>query len=278
MAVADQALWVIERNSDQALTLTSIAAACGVSRSHLASAFGMASGWPIMKYLRARRLSEAAVELASGAPDILSLALRSGYGSHEAFTRAFRDMFECTPEAVRSRASTESLPLIGQLELRSGKVRAPLPRVEQLEKLRLVGLSMPCSYKEIGNIPAQWRKFMSDSYAGIPRKVERMPIGVCAVPDEDGAFEYVCAAEVEDFGRRHPTLSQIETRPGSYAVFEHNDHVSTIFDSYTAIWNESLPAMARTVADGPVLEFHKDEFDPDTGFGGLQIWVPLEAT
>lgn len=75
MSLAEKALWVIERNSGRELTLGSIAAACKVSRSHLANAFGTASGWPLMAYLRAHRLSEAARRLAAGAPDILSVAL-----------------------------------------------------------------------------------------------------------------------------------------------------------------------------------------------------------
>jgi AraC family transcriptional regulator len=87
----DKALWIIERNSTQPLTLDGIAAACGVSRSHLAHAFGTATGVSVMQYVRARRLSAAAQALAAGAPDILSIALETGYGSHEAFTRAFRE-------------------------------------------------------------------------------------------------------------------------------------------------------------------------------------------
>ena len=56
-----------------------------------------------MRYARARRLTEAARVLAKGAPDILNVALEADYGSHEAFTRAFRDHFGMTPEAVRTR-------------------------------------------------------------------------------------------------------------------------------------------------------------------------------
>ena len=44
MSFPDKALWIIERNSAQSLTLDGIAAACGVSRSHLAHAFGTATG------------------------------------------------------------------------------------------------------------------------------------------------------------------------------------------------------------------------------------------
>jgi AraC family transcriptional regulator len=36
--------------------------------------------------------------------------------------------------------------------------------------------------------------------------------------------------------------------------------------------------MGRTVADGPILEFHNDEFDPDTGLGGVRIHIPLEPS
>src|ERR687891_2167138 len=72
MSFPDKALWIIERNSTQPLTLDGIAAACGVSRSHLAHAFGTATGLSVMQYVRARRLSAAAQALAGGAPDILS--------------------------------------------------------------------------------------------------------------------------------------------------------------------------------------------------------------
>ena len=275
MSITEKALWILERNSDRELRLNDIARACGVSRSHLANAFGTATGWPVMKYLKARRLTEAAYLLAAGAGDILTLALESGYGSHEAFTRAFRDQFGQTPERVRSNASLEGLAITPPLRLQSGEARCTLPQLKQLGRMRLVGLAAPCSYNGTTHIPAQWQRFMSSHYDAIPEKVESMPIGICEPPDDEGSFRYVCAAEVKAFERRSPDLTYIETKPRAYAVFRHNEHVSKIFDTYSAIWNKALPEMARTMADGPVMEFHNDAFDPDTGLGGLQIWVPL---
>lgn len=276
MTVFEKALWVIERNSNQEHSLNAIAAACDVSRSHLANAFGTASGWPVMRYLKARRLSQAARKLADGSPDILGLALETGYGSHEAFTRAFRDHFGVTPEEVRRRGNLVGLDITEPLKLGSSQVRSPLPRTTRLERLHLVGLSAPCSYRESINIPAQWQRFMTDYYFDIPRRVERMPIGMCAAPDEEGSFRYVCAAEVEAFEERDPNLVYTVIEAGPYAVFEHNDHVSGILDTYSAVWNEALPKLARRVANGPVLEFHNSAFDPGTGLGGVQIWIPLE--
>ena len=87
MSVTNKALFVIERNLHRDLTLDQIARYCDVSRFHLAHAFGESTGLAVMEYLRGRRLTEAAYALASGADDILTVALDSRYAM--AFSRAF---------------------------------------------------------------------------------------------------------------------------------------------------------------------------------------------
>src|SRR6202034_2548984 len=110
MYPAQKALWYIESHLAEALTLDEIAGVAAISRFHLVRSFAAATGLPVMRYVRARRLTEAARALAGGAPDILNLALEADYGSHEAFTRAFRDHFGVTPEAGRaSRLDTIKL-------------------------------------------------------------------------------------------------------------------------------------------------------------------------
>ena len=111
MNPAQKALWYIESHLAGPLTLDEIAAVGGVSRFHMVRAFASATGLPVMRYVRARRLSNAARELAAGAPDILSLALDAEYSSHEAFTRAFREHFGVTPEAVRAATCIAHLRL-----------------------------------------------------------------------------------------------------------------------------------------------------------------------
>src|SRR6202161_3544778 len=111
MNPAQKALWFIESHLAEALTLDEAAAIGGVSRFHMVRSFAAATGLSVMRYVRARRLSEAARALASGAPDILALALEADYGSHEAFTRAFRDRFGVTPEAGRGFERLDNLRL-----------------------------------------------------------------------------------------------------------------------------------------------------------------------
>src|ERR1700761_5329388 len=82
MNPAQKALWVIESHLAGPLSLDEIAAVAGVSRFHLVRAFVAATGFSVMRYVRARRLSEAARRLAAGAPDILHVALEVDSGSH----------------------------------------------------------------------------------------------------------------------------------------------------------------------------------------------------
>ncbi len=103
MDPVQKALWYVESHSRESITLDDIAGACKVSPFHLTRLFATTMGLSLMRYVRARRLCEAARLLAQGADDILAVALAVGYGSHEAFTRAFRDQFGLTPEQVRAR-------------------------------------------------------------------------------------------------------------------------------------------------------------------------------
>ena len=107
MNPAQKALWYVESHLADSLTLDEIAAVDGVSRFHMVRSFAEATGMSVMRYVRARRLTKAARALARGAPDILTLALEADYGSHEAFTRAFREQFGSDDGVDRVRSDRD---------------------------------------------------------------------------------------------------------------------------------------------------------------------------
>src|ERR1700677_3821745 len=161
MSLTNRALWVIERNLHQELTLVAIAQACEVSRYHLAHAFGSATGRSVMDYARGRRLSEAARALRAGAPDILTVALEAGYASHEAFSRAFRAQFDTTPEELRRKGSLEGLALVDAMQLPlHGQVALEEPEIVTDGPLHFVGLSERVSFASAPRlVPGLWRRF-----------------------------------------------------------------------------------------------------------------------
>jgi AraC family transcriptional regulator len=276
--LTNKALWTIERNLERPLTLNALAEACGVSPFHLAHAFGEATGFSVMQYVRGRRLTEAAQALASGnAPDILNLALDAGYGSHEAFSRAFRAHFGTTPELVRKNKTMENLAMIKPLQApeQTGFTLA-LPRFVSSPPMLVVGLTERHSFGATQGIPAQWQRFMKH-YDEIADKAQPIPLGVSTNMDADGNFEYMAAVEVSKVTRLPAGLDQFCIPAQHYAVFRHSGHVSTIGETYSAIWNDWLPASDRKAADGPCLELYPETFGTRTGLGGVDIWIPLQS-
>jgi AraC family transcriptional regulator len=277
MNPAQKALWYIESHLADALSLEEIAGVGGVSRFHMVRAFAAATGLSVMRYVRARRLSEAARALAGGAPDILTLALDADYGSHEAFTRAFRDHFGVTPEAVRSSTRLDNLMLQEPIVMDSTVIdNLQAPRFETGKAMLVAGVGERYTWESGGPaIPGQWHRF-HQSVESMPGRVGRVAYGVCCNGDDSGNFDYIAGVEVSDFSDLPREFSRVRIPEQRYAVFTHRDHISSIRRTVNTIWNHWLPASGLNAADAPSFERYDENFDPLTGNGGLEIWVPVK--
>jgi len=271
-----KALWFIESHFTQELTLDDVANAGGVSRYHMSRVFGIATGCSIVRYVRSRRLTEAARTLASGAPDILAVALDVGYSSHEAVTRAFCDKFGLTPEMLRTRGNLDDIELMEPIKMDETLLtNLEPPRFEIRKTLLIAGLSERYNSETCAGIPAQWQRF-APHLGHIPGQVGRTAYGVICNSDDAGNTEYICAVEVSDFSRVPVELSRLRIPEQRYAVFTHCDHIAAIRRTWFTIWNKWLPESGYQAAEGPEFERYGKEFDPRTGAGGLQIWVPIK--
>jgi AraC family transcriptional regulator len=72
-------------------------------------------------------------------------------------------------------------------------------------------------------------------------------------------------------------LSRVRIAAQRYAVFTHAEHISTIRRTIKTIWNKWLPESDHQLADAPNFERYGEAFDPRTGLGGLEIWIPIRA-
>ena len=276
MNPAQKALWYIESHLAGPLTLDEIAAIGGVSRFHMVRAFASATGFSVMRYVRARRLSKAAQALAAGAPDILTLALDADYSSHEAFTRAFRDHFGVTPEAVRAATCLDRLKLQEPIVMDSTLLdNLKAPRFQTSKPLLVAGIAERCTHENGGaGIPNQWQRF-HQKVDDIPDRVGKVAYGVCCNGDDSGNFDYIAGVEVADFSDLPREFARVRIPEQKYAVFTHSEHISTIRRTVNTIWNHWLPVSGFKAADAPNFERYDEQFDPATGNGGLEIWIPV---
>jgi len=276
MNPVEKSLWFIENHFGKDIGLDDIAAAAGVSRHHLSHVFGLATGRSVMGYVRGRRLTVAAAALANGAPDILSVALDAGYGSHEAFTRAFRELFGLSPEDVRARGTLANLPVVEPIRMtRSLETKLEPPRFVDAPALLIAGLGGRYTFDTNQGIPAQWQRFNNEFQGRIPDQQGDIYYGVSHNFDDDGYFEYVCGAEVTRFGSLPAELARVRIPAHRYAVFTHRDHISSISATHYAIMADWAPHSGCQAAEALNFERYDQRFDPMTGLGGVEIWVPV---
>jgi AraC family transcriptional regulator len=275
MDPVNKALWYIESHFVEPIGLDEVACAGGVSRYHMSRVFGVATGHSVMGYVRGRRLTEAARALANGAPDILTVALDVGYGSHEAFTRAFREQFGLTPEAFRAQGQLNHIELMEPIRMTQTLAEIEAPRFENGKILLIAGIGERCTCQSSAGIPAQWQRFLPH-FGSVPGQVGRTAYGVSCNQDDEGNFGYICGVEVSDFSKVPADWSRLRIAPQKYAVFAHREHISTIRSTWNTVWNKWLPESGYEVADAPDFERYGEEFDPRTGTGGLEIWIPVK--
>ena len=281
MSAVLKTVWFIEtRFRDNDLTLETMAAHAGVSRSHLSRIFPIATGHQLSSYIRGRRLTEAAKDLAKGAPDSLDVALDAGYGSHEAVTRAFRDQFGLTPDDVRRRRSLDTLDLVEPLSMDSTeKVTLSPPVVEDRPALRIAGLSTHFTWKTMDTIPHLWQRFgpylPEMEYDGPPPA-----FGVNGpMPEGSVGFDYFAAAPLPKGKELLPGLTEMTLPAGIYARFRHEGHISKIRGTCAAVFETGIPALAREPDTRwfSMVEYYGPDFEPSTGLGTVEIWVKLKG-
>ena len=277
MGPVEKTLWYIDSHLEHDITLSDIVPVSGVSRYHLSRVFLTATGYSVMRYVRGRRLSKAAQSLAAGAPDILTVALMTGYGSHEAFTRAFCEQFGVTPEAVRSRGCINTLQLVEPINMTEARfVDLKPPRLENGKAMRIAGLSERYTSATLQGIPSLWQRF--NPYIGnLAGQIGDLAYGVCCPSDESQQFEYIAGVEVSNFAGLPSEFRHIQIEPQQYAVFTHEGHVSSIRNTCYTIWNQWLPESDYEQAESLDFERYDERFDPQTGNGIVEIWVPVKA-
>lgn len=275
MRLVQKALWLIESRSRETLSLGEIAEGCCVSKFTLSRAFAAATGFSVMDYLRRRRLTESARQLAAGAPDILSVALDAGYGSHEAFTRAFRDLFLLTPEQVRAVGHLNNLGLMEPIRMDENQiVELKPPRRENSQTMLIAGISEQYTFQTNEGIPLQWQR-LGPFIGNIPGQIGWTTYGVCSAADDE-RFHYLCGVQVSNCSDVPDELTSVRIPARQYLVFEHSGHVSTIRATVSTIWNKYLPEARIKVAQAPDFERYDDRFDPTTGAGVIEIWIPVD--
>lgn len=104
LEILARALEYMEKHLREELRTEDVALACFCSKSTLEKLFRYVNHLSVREYLIRRRMTLAAKKLwENPETGIMEVALEYGYNSHEAFTRAFRQIWNCKPSEFREK-------------------------------------------------------------------------------------------------------------------------------------------------------------------------------
>ena len=155
----------------------------------------------------------------------------------------------------------------------SHTVELAAPRFEQGFERKIAGFGDRYLHSAIEDIPALWYRF-GPNIGKVPGQVGAITYGVCSNGDSAG-FDYLAGVEVATFFGLEERFRTIVLPAATYAVFTHGGHVSTLHQTFEAIWGKWLPESGRRFAGTPVFERYGEDFDPESASGGIEIWCPL---
>jgi len=103
-----KALAYVDDHLDETISLSQLAHVASFSPFHFHRIFAAHVGETLGSYLTRRRVEQAAARFASQPRlSVLTVALGVGFGSAEAFTRAFKKHFGCAPSQWKTRPPSE---------------------------------------------------------------------------------------------------------------------------------------------------------------------------
>jgi AraC family transcriptional regulator len=288
----------IDSHLDQPLDLESVAAVAHFSAFHFHRLFTAWAGETVGEYRQRRRLEVAALRLEVE-PDasILDVALGVGFGSAEAFARAFKTRFGSTPSAWRGKRGAGTADKNSKFDQPFGNRNQDLAsrrrqhepaspnepevlmKVHVIERppARIAYLRHVGPYGE--PISTFWQEevypwMVQNDFMGLPR---------CGVIHDD---PQVTAAERcrYDAGVELPAafgagqrLLTTTVAGGRYAMTPYLGTADDIGATWSALLRDWLPASGQRLDARPFFEYYPADstYDPETGIFSCQLMIPV---
>jgi AraC family transcriptional regulator len=253
------------------------------STSHFQRMFLAVYGITPAEYVRRRRLTLAITELSLDSSKVIDIALKYGYDSPDAFTRAFRNMHGVTPTVARDpgvkltaypRISLHIEPK-GETYMNYRIIEKPVIPVAMVSRK-----FSNVNDQNLTDIPKWWEHFTASPdcaelfalRGNAPgRHTRGLMLGVCYGEEETGEFYYGIAVEVHE-DTEAGKFEKMVIPPTTWAVFdcmlpEIQDVTRQVFSDWYLSTGYEHPCT-------PDLEVYLNE-GPDEDMK-CQIWAPVK--
>ncbi|SMP66309.1 AraC family transcriptional regulator [Anoxynatronum buryatiense] len=247
------------------------------SSFHFQRMFGYMAGMPLSEYIRRRKMSRAAVELQGGDVKVIDVALRYGYESPTAFTRAFQSIHGFAPSLAKTEGVTlKSFPPIRfQISIKgAGQMDY---RIEKKEAFRVVGVSMPLEKeieKNFESVPVFWNQAASegivDALCTLMNSAPQGVLGISAPSETCDTWRYfIAVATTLPAGK----FEEYTVPAATWAVFPGEGQCRSIQELEKRIVTDWLPTSGYEYDNAPDIEVYLDPNPENTKY---EVWIPIQ--
>ena len=153
------------------------------------------------------------------------------------------------------------------------------PTIVRRPATSYVGMSGRFTPETMSKVPALWGQFAPRMPTVPDRSESAVCYGLC-LADPKGergapALEYTAAVAVRSLGAVPGGMVGVDVPATTYAVFTHDGPIQEIGRTWDAIHQSGLAAAKLTPAGGLEFERYDERWDPHTGRGPVDIYVPV---
>lgn len=278
------ALAYIEENLTEDIDYKEIARLAACSEYHFTRMFSFLAGITLSEYIRRRRLTLAAFDLASTDCRILDLAVKYGYSSADSFSRAFCALHGVTPSEARNQGhSLKAYPRMSfRLTIQGGEEMNY--RIVENPAFRIVGIMkrVPIQFHGANPKIAALAKMLDEKTIQELKSMSNVePMGILSASvhfsegrmEEKGELDHYIGVATTAACPDH--LASLEVPASTWAVFESvGPFPETLQQTWGRIFSEWLPSSGYELAEGPEILWneHKDVSSPTYR---SEIWIPV---
>lgn len=267
----NRAMDYIEENLQEKTDYEKIALIACCSVYHFQRMFTFMTDLTLSAYIRRRKMTLAAFELLNSDTKIIDLALKYGYESPEAFTRAFRSLHGVTPSAARSDGATvKAFPRI-TFQITVKGVSAMDYKIIEKEAFQVYGIENIVDSedgRDLKEIPEIWLqqmkngeyKKLTDS-AGCPTVVN----AICCYRNMPGTkYPYMLCVMKTPLSNAKGYMI-VDVPKSTWAVFQNEPHdiseTSKKLEELTnRIYKEWLPTAEYEMVSDYTFEMYYSDF------------------
>lgn len=234
----EQVILYIEEHLFDDIRVEAISLHTHFSIPQLYRIFRSAVGVPIAEYIRMRRMSEAACELMKKSNRIIDVAMKYGYDSQEAFTRAFQKSFSISPGLYRK--NQYGITLFERFSCKKNQNSSLIPdgleiNIVVRNVIRLTGMKIKTSVEDAlenaSIIKFEEREFIP-RLSEINNVLDRsMLYGVESWDNTEEQIIHFSSVEVQNFTSIPIGMTTKEIEPSKYAVFQYTGSVCPEVDA-----------------------------------------------